>query len=97
DRGIFFIDPGVRVYAGMIVGANNRETDLIVNVCKTKKLTNMRAAGSDEALNLVPSRKFTLEQGLEYINEDELMEVTPGNIRFRKKILDHNRRKSSNK
>ncbi len=97
DRGEFFIDPGIKVYAGMIVGANNREQDLVVNVCKTKKLTNTRAAGSDDALKLAPSRKFSLEQGLEYINEDELMEVTPTSIRFRKKILDHSFRKSSKK
>ncbi len=97
DRGVFFIEPGLNVYAGMIVGAHNRETDLILNVTKTKKLTNMRAAGSDDAIKLPPARKFTLEQGLEYINEDELMEVTPDTIRFRKKVLDHNSRKSARK
>ncbi|MDA3792663.1 MAG: translational GTPase TypA [Elusimicrobia bacterium] len=97
DRGIFFIEPGEKVYAGMIVGANNRDADLVVNVCKTKQLTNVRAAGSDDALNLEPAKIFTLEQGLEYISKDELMEVTPNNIRFRKKILDHNKRKSSKK
>ncbi len=95
DRGVFFISPGEKVYAGMIIGAANREADLVVNVCKTKKLTNVRAAGSDEALNLSPAQKFTIEQGLEYIGEDEFMEVTPENIRFRKKILDHTARKSS--
>lgn len=97
DRGVFFVDRGEKIYAGMIVGAHNREADLVVNVSKTKKLTNTRAAGSDDAVKLSPPRKFTLEQGLEYINEDELMEVTPNNIRFRKKILDHNSRKSSKK
>ncbi len=97
DRGVFFIEPGVNVYSGMIVGAHNRETDLILNVTKTKKLTNIRAAGSDDAIKLPPARKFTLEQGLEYINEDELMEVTPDTIRFRKKVLDHNSRKSKKK
>jgi GTP-binding protein len=66
-------------------------------ICKTKQLTNVRAAGSDDALNLEPAKIFTLEQGLEYISKDELMEVTPNNIRFRKKILDHNKRKSSKK
>ncbi|MFC2061597.1 translational GTPase TypA [Elusimicrobiota bacterium] len=97
DRGEFFIEPGVNVYIGMIIGSNNRENDLILNVTKTKKLTNVRAAGSDDAINLPPARQFTLEQGLEYINEDELMEVTPDTIRFRKKILDYNARKSSRK
>ncbi len=95
DRGVFFIDPGEKVYAGMIIGAANREADLVVNVCKTKKLTNVRAAGSDEALNLAPAQKFTIEQGLEYIGKDEFMEVTPEHIRFRKKILDHTARKSA--
>jgi len=97
DRGVFFIKPGDKVYAGMVVGAHSRESDLIVNVCKTKKLTNMRAAGSDDAIKLPPSRQFTLELGLEYINEDELMEVTPLAIRVRKKILDHSRRKRFSK
>lgn len=97
DRGTFFVNPGEKLYAGMIVGAHSRENDLVVNVCKTKKLTNMRAAGSDDAVKLPPPRKFSLEQGLEYINEDELMEVTPNNIRFRKKILDHSKRKISTK
>ncbi|MEA3506058.1 MAG: translational GTPase TypA [Elusimicrobiota bacterium] len=97
DRGIFFIEPGEKVYGGMIVGANNRDADLMINVCKTKKMTNVRAAGADDALNLSPAKKFTLEQGLEFIDEDELMEVTPNHIRFRKKILDHNKRKSAKK
>ncbi|MFC2091780.1 translational GTPase TypA, partial [Elusimicrobiota bacterium] len=97
DRGVFFVEPGINVYAGMIIGAHNRETDLILNVTKTKKLTNIRAAGSDDAVKLPPARQFTLEQGLEYINEDELMEVTPETIRFRKKILEHNFRKSYKK
>jgi len=97
DRGVFFIEPGEKVYAGMIVGAHNREADLTVNVCKTKKLTNVRAAGSDDSANLSPARKLTIEQGLEYINDDELMEITPISIRFRKKILDHSKRKISQK
>ena len=87
DRGTLFLDPGVPVYEGMIVGEHNRENDLVVNVCKTKKLTNMRAAGSDDAVKLATPRKFTLEQALDYIAEDELVEVTPTNIRLRKKIL----------
>ncbi|MBU3955774.1 translational GTPase TypA [bacterium] len=97
DRGVFFIAPGDKVYAGMVVGAHTREKDLIVNVCKSKKLTNMRASGTDEAIKLPPPRKFTLEIGLEYINEDELMEVTPTCIRVRKKILDHSMRKRTSK
>lgn len=97
DRGTFFVDPGDKIYAGMIIGSHSRETDLVVNACKTKKLTNMRAAGADDAVNLPPPRKFTLEQGLEFINEDELMEVTPSKIRLRKKTLNHSLRKSSKK
>ena len=77
----------------MIVGEHSRENDLVVNVCKGKKLTNMRASGSDDAVRLVPPRRFSLEQALEYIDEDEYMEVTPVNIRMRKKVLDHNIRK----
>ncbi len=97
DRGVFFIAPGDKVYAGMVVGAHTREKDMIVNVCKSKKLTNMRASGTDEAIKLPPPRKFTLEIGLEYINDDELMEVTPTCIRVRKKILDHSMRKRTSK
>ncbi len=93
DRGTLFIDAGVEVYPGMIVGEHSRENDLVVNVCKGKKLTNMRASGSDDAVRLVPPRRFSLEQALEYIDEDEYMEVTPINIRMRKKVLDHNQRK----
>ena len=93
DRGTLFIDAGIEVYPGMIVGEHSRENDLVVNVCKGKKLTNMRASGSDDAVRLVPPRRFSLEQALEYIDEDEYMEVTPVNIRMRKKVLDHNIRK----
>ena len=94
-RGILFIEPGVEVYEGMIVGEHNRENDLVVNVCKTKKLTNMRAAGSDDAVKLATPRKFTLEQALDYIAEDELVEVTPTNIRLRKKILKEGDRRKN--
>jgi len=97
ERGVFFVKPGDKVYAGMVVGAHTRESDLIVNVCKSKKLTNMRASGSDDAIKIPPPRKITLELGLEYINEDELMEVTPSSIRVRKKILDHSLRKRASK
>ena len=92
ERGVLFIGPGVDVYTGMIVGENPRSEDIEINVCKEKHLTNTRASGSDDALRLVPPRVFTLEQAIEYIAEDELVEVTPKNIRLRKKILDHTER-----
>jgi len=83
-RGTIFVKPGDPVYRGMIVGENTRSEDMLVNITKEKKLTNMRAAGSDEALRLVPPRQFTLEQAMEFINDDELVEVTPASIRLRK-------------
>ena len=92
DRGYMFIGPGVPVYGGMIVGACNRNEDMAVNVCKRKQLTNMRAAGSDEAIRLTPPRVLSLEQCLEYLADDELLEVTPKNLRMRKRILDHAQR-----
>ncbi len=88
ERGVLFIGAGVDVYQGMIIGENPRPEDMEVNVCKEKHLTNTRASGSDDALRLVPPRIFSLEQAIEYIGEDELVEVTPKNIRLRKKILD---------
>ena len=88
ERGTLFIGPGVDVYQGMIIGENPRPEDMEVNVCKEKHLTNTRASGIDDALRLVPPRIFSLEQAIEYIGEDELVEVTPKNIRLRKKILD---------
>ncbi len=97
DRGKLFIGPGVDVYEGMIVGENSRENDLPVNVCKTKKLTNIRAAGSDDAVRLITPRDFSLEQALEYIQDDEILEVTPKNIRMRKKILSEIERKRARK
>lgn len=97
DRGTLFLNPTIPVYEGMIVGEHNRENDLVVNVCKTKKLTNMRAAGSDAAVNLAPPREFTLEQALDYIADDELVEVTPKNIRLRKKYLNEGARRKSEK
>lgn len=93
ERGLLFIEPGTRVYEGMIVGQNSRQGDIEVNVCKKKQLTNMRAAGSDEALRLVPPRKLTLEEAIEFINEDELVEITPKSIRMRKAILNTAQRK----
>lgn len=93
DRGRFFIDPGEEIYAGQVVGEHTRAADLAINICKTKKLTNMRASGSDEKVMLPPPVKFSLEEALEYIQEDELVEVTPSSMRLRKIILDENERK----
>ena len=93
DRGRFFIDPGEEIYAGQVVGEHTRSSDLAINICKTKKLTNMRASGSDDKVMLPPPIKFTLEEALEYIQEDELVEVTPKSMRLRKIILDENERK----
>lgn len=96
ERGTLFIGPGVDVYEGMIVGENSRDGDMVVNVCKSKKLTNIRAAGSDDAIRLTPPREFSLEQALEYIDDDELLEVTPKSVRMRKKLLDrHDRKKAA--
>ena len=92
ERGELFIKPGVAVYEGMVVGENSRDTDLDVNIIREKKLTNMRASTADEALRLVPVRELTLEQAIEYIAEDELVEVTPKSIRMRKKVLAANQR-----
>lgn len=88
ERGTLFITPGTKVYEGMIVGENARYDDLVVNVCKKKHVTNMRASGSDEALRLTPPTNLSLEQAIEFIADDELVEMTPKNIRLRKKILD---------
>ncbi len=95
DRGIMFIGPGVEVYEGMVVGENNRQGDIEVNVCKRKHVSNMRAAGSDESLRLVSPKHLSLEQALEFIDEDELVEITPKNIRIRKAVLDTAQRKKS--
>ena len=92
ERGALFIGAGVPVYAGMVVGVSPKSDDITVNVCKKKQLTNMRAAGSDEALRLVPPRQMSLEQCLEFLADDELLEVTPKNLRIRKSILDHEKR-----
>ncbi|HIU10966.1 MAG TPA: translational GTPase TypA [Candidatus Avidehalobacter gallistercoris] len=92
ERGTLFIGPGVQVYGGMVVGASPKAEDLVVNVCKKKQATNTRAAGSDEALHLSPPVQMSLEQCLEFIQEDDLLEVTPQNIRIRKKELDHAQR-----
>jgi len=92
ERGTLFIGPGDKVYEGMVVGESSRVDDLVVNVCKKKHVTNMRAAGSDEALKLVPPINMTLERSLEFIDDDELIEVTPSSIRLRKKILNTEQR-----
>lgn len=92
ERGSLFITPGTKVYEGMIVGENARSEDIVINVCKKKHVTNMRASGSDEALRLTPARILSLEQALEFIADDELVEVTPKNIRLRKKILNSEQR-----
>ncbi len=88
DRGVMFIEPNQKVYEGMIVGENSREMDIDINPCKQKHVTNMRSSSSDEAIRLVPPRFMSLEQALEYINDDELVEVTPTSIRLRKTVLD---------
>lgn len=96
DRGRFFVEPGEPIYCGMVVGEHTRERDLNVNICKTKKLTNVRAAGSDDKIILPPAIKFSLEEALEYIQDDELVEVTPTSMRIRKILLDPMDRKRKN-
>jgi len=97
DRGFFFVDPGEEVYKGMIIGENNKPGDLVVNPNDGKKLTNMRASGSDGTVSLAPKRLMTLEECMEYIQQDECIEVTPNNIRMRKTILDEEERKKQQK
>ncbi|MCR4841314.1 MAG: translational GTPase TypA [Lachnospiraceae bacterium] len=97
ERGSLFIGPGEKVYAGMVIGQNGKSEDVEVNVCKKKQLTNTRSSSADEALRLVPPRILSLEQSLEFIDNDELLEVTPQNLRIRKRILDSLERKRANK
>jgi GTP-binding protein len=97
ERSTFFIEPGTRVYDGMIVGENSREKDMMVNVCKTKQLSNMRASGADEAIRLEPPHIHTLEQAIEWIGDDEYVEITPESIRLRKRYLDANERNRMSK
>ena len=97
DRGALFIGPGTEVYEGMVVGERNRANDIVVNVCKGKKLTNTRAAGSDDMIKLTPPRKLSLEQSLEFLNDDELAEITPDHIRLRKRHLNEEKRKRDRK
>jgi GTP-binding protein len=97
ERSAFFLAPGVNVYEGMIVGSNSRANDMVVNPCKAKAMSNMRSKASDEAIQLEPPRILSLEQALEFIDESELVEVTPQSIRLRKKILNSSQRKRSEK
>jgi len=97
DRGKFFIDPGEEVYMGQVVGEHVHDNDLVINVCKAKQLTNVRASGTDEKARIIPKAVMSLEECLEYIKEDELVEVTPKSMRMRKTILDHDQRKKANK
>lgn len=97
DRGFFFVEPGEEIYAGQVIGEHTRPDDLSVNITKTKKLTNMRASGSDEKMRIAPAIKFSLEEAMEYIQEDEYVELTPKSIRMRKTILDENERKRVSK
>ncbi len=97
QRGVLFIGPGIEVYTGMVVGQNSRDEDMEINVCKEKKLSNMRSKASDAAILLAPPREMSLELGLEYIGPDEYVEVTPNSIRLRKRILDPNERKRTQK
>ncbi len=97
ERGTLFITPGTKVYEGMVVGSNPKGVDIEVNVCKKKHQSNIRAAGSDEALRLSPPKEMTIEEALEFIEDDELIEITPTTFRIRKKILDSNKRYKSKK
>ncbi|NBR74122.1 MAG: translational GTPase TypA, partial [Flavobacteriia bacterium] len=93
ERGKFFVAPNEPVYTGQVIGENSRPDDMVVNVTKTKKLTNVRASGSDDKVKLAPPIKFSLEEALEYIQQDEYVEVTPQSLRLRKVYLDENERK----
>jgi GTP-binding protein len=97
DRGRFYIEPNEDIYAGQVIGEHTRQDDLTVNVIKTKKLTNMRAAGADDKVSIAPAVKFSLEEALEYVGEDEYVEVTPRSIRLRKILLNEHDRKKSKK
>ncbi len=92
DRGTFFVDPGEELYGGQVIGEHNRDNDIVINVQKGKKLTNMRASGSDDNTKIAPAKKFSLEEAMEYIQKDEYLEITPKNIRMRKIYLDENER-----
>src|SRR5262249_51453415 len=93
DRGVLFVTPGDKVYAGQIVGEHNRDNDLVVNITRLKHLTNMRQANKEQTVVLKAARKMSLEACLEYIEDDELVEITPASVRIRKRILDESMRK----
>ena len=97
DRGTMFITPGTQVYEGMVIGSSPKNMDIEVNVCRKKHQSNIRAAGSDEALRLSPPRDMSMEEALEFIDYDELIEITPTDFRIRKRILDSNKRYKSKK
>ena len=97
ERGVLFIAPGKDVYEGMVIGENSRIDDMVLNVCKRKQMTNVRASGSDDAYKLAPPRVLSLEQSLEFIKDDELVEVTPKEIRLRKKVLNRSMRDKAGK
>ena len=97
DRGSFFVDPTEEIYGGQVIGEHTRPDDLAINITKTKKLTNMRASGTDEKTNMAPAIKFSLEEAMEYIQADEYVELTPTSIRMRKILLDENERKRQSK
>jgi GTP-binding protein len=93
DRGKFFVDPGEDIYEGQVIGENSRQDDMVVNITKTKKLSNVRSSGADDKAKIVPAIKFSLEEALEYIQKDEYVEVTPNHLRLRKIYLTENERK----
>ena len=96
ERGRMFVSPGDRLYEGMVIGIHSRDNDLVVNPVKTKQLTNVRASGKDEAIALTPPIELTLESAIEFIDEDELVEITPKSIRIRKRfLLEHERKKAA--
>ncbi|MDA3820764.1 MAG: translational GTPase TypA [Candidatus Delongbacteria bacterium] len=97
DRGVFFVEPNDKIYAGQVIGENNREDDIVVNIIKTKKLSNMRSSGADDKLNIAPAVKYSLEEAMEYISEDEYLEITPKSMRFRKITLSEIGRKQEKK
>ncbi|MFT7098936.1 MAG: GTP-binding protein [Rickettsiales bacterium] len=97
DRGIMFIRPGQKVYVGMIIGQNSKTGDMEINILRGKQLTNVRASGTDEAIRLTPPKELTLEDMITYVDDDELVEVTPKSLRLRKRFLDANDRKRASK
>ena len=97
ERGKFFVDPNEDIYEGQVIGENSRGNDLVVNITKTKKMSNMRSSGADEKVKIVPAIRFSLEEALEYIQSDEYVEVTPSKIRLRKVFLKEHERKRTKK